>query len=95
MVKSFLILFIRYLLQITCKKNVYTNKIIGKTWKQLEKEKQEAELTEPFIVPLAIPLVAGPAVLAAVMLYSPQVPNLIMIGAISLSWFVTFYYLLT
>ncbi len=94
-VKSFLILFIRYLLQITCKKNVYTNKIIGKTWKQLEKEKQEAELTEPFIVPLAIPLVAGPAVLAAVMLYSPQVPNLIMIGAISLSWFVTFYYLLT
>lgn len=62
-----------------------------------EKEKQEADLkkiTEPFIVPLAIPLVAGPAVLAAVMLYSPQVPNLIMIGAISLSWFVTLVILL-
>lgn len=62
-----------------------------------EKQKQEAELkkiTEPFIVPLAIPLVAGPAVLAAVMLYSPQVSKLIMIGAIFLSWFVTLIILL-
>jgi len=38
---------------------------------------KEAELTptgekEPFIVPLAIPLVAGPAVLAAIILYSGQ-----------------------
>ncbi|NGX48748.1 MAG: hypothetical protein K940chlam5_00338 [Candidatus Anoxychlamydiales bacterium] len=50
-----------------------------------EKTKHEAELqkiTEPFIVPLAIPLVAGSTVLAAVMLYSPQIPNIIMIGAI-------------
>ena len=30
---------------------------------------------EPFIVPLAVPLVAGPAVLAAVMLYSGQNKN--------------------
>lgn len=30
---------------------------------------------EPFIVPMAVPLVAGPAVLAAVMLYARQVPQ--------------------
>ncbi|NGX63987.1 MAG: hypothetical protein KR126chlam6_01410 [Candidatus Anoxychlamydiales bacterium] len=62
-----------------------------------EKTKYEAELqkiTEPFIVPLAIPLVAGPAVLAAVMLYSPQIPNIIMIGAIILSWSATLIVLL-
>ncbi len=42
---------------------------------------------EPFIVPLAIPLVAGPAVLAAVMLYSHQEHNeWIIIGAIVLAW---------
>lgn len=57
-----------------------------------EKTKIEEELkkiTEPFIVPLAIPLVAGPAVLAAVMVYSPQFPNVIMIGAIFIAWFAT------
>lgn len=42
---------------------------------------------EPFIVPLAIPLVAGPAVLAAVMLYSHQQQNeWITVGAIILAW---------
>lgn len=43
---------------------------------------------EPFIVPLAIPLVAGPAVLAAVMLYSGQHKNdpLLTISAIIVSW---------
>lgn len=44
-------------------------------------------LKEPFIVPLAVPLVAGPAVLAAVMLYSYQHDNPWMsIGAICLAW---------
>jgi len=43
--------------------------------------------TEPFIVPLAVPLVAGPSVLAAVMIYSRQeASNWIMIGAIMLAW---------
>jgi small neutral amino acid transporter SnatA (MarC family) len=43
--------------------------------------------TEPFIVPLAVPLVAGPSVLAAVMIYSRQEGNnWIMIGAIMLAW---------
>jgi multiple antibiotic resistance protein len=42
---------------------------------------------EPFIVPLAVPLVAGPAVLAAVMLYShEQASEWITIGAIGLAW---------
>jgi len=42
---------------------------------------------EPFIVPLAVPLIAGPSVLAAVMIYSRQehTPG-IMIGAILLAW---------
>lgn len=43
---------------------------------------------EPFIVPMAIPLVAGPAVLAAVMLYSGQHANdrMITLTAIVIAW---------
>jgi len=41
---------------------------------------------EPFIVPLAIPLVAGPAVLAAVILYSQQQHFYILIPAIFIAW---------
>lgn len=43
---------------------------------------------EPFIVPLATPLVAGPAVLAAVMLYSGQHKNepLLPLCAIVIAW---------
>ncbi|MES2345680.1 MAG: MarC family protein [Chlamydiota bacterium] len=44
---------------------------------------------EPFIVPLAVPLVAGPAILAAVMIYSKQESNLINITAIILAWVVS------
>jgi MarC family membrane protein len=45
------------------------------------------EEQEPFIVPLAIPLVAGPSILAAVMLYSSQVNNnLIIVSAIMIAW---------
>jgi MarC family membrane protein len=57
-----------------------------------EKAKQEQEyekITEPFIVPLAIPLLAGPAVLAAVILYSTQYDNIVMISAIVISWLAT------
>lgn len=43
--------------------------------------------TEPFIVPLAVPLVAGPGVLAAVMIYARQEPNeWVMVGAILIAW---------
>lgn len=42
---------------------------------------------EPFLVPLAIPLVAGPAVLSAVMLYShEQIPHIVAISAILIAW---------
>lgn len=42
---------------------------------------------EPFIVPLAVPLVAGPSVLSAVMIYTKQEENnWIMVGAIMLAW---------
>lgn len=44
--------------------------------------------SEPFIVPLATPLVAGPAVLAAVMLYSGQRTHspLMTLSAIVIAW---------
>lgn len=44
----------------------------------------------PFIVPLAIPLVAGPAVLAAIMLYSKQgVSSVIVLSSILIAWVFT------
>ena len=52
--------------------------------------------TEPFIVPLAVPLVAGPSVLAAVMIYTRQeTSNWIMIGAILLAWLASLIILLS
>lgn len=51
--------------------------------------------TEPFIVPLAVPLVAGPGVLAAVMIYARQETNeWIMVGAILLAWLASLIILL-
>ncbi len=51
--------------------------------------------TEPFIVPLAVPLVAGPSVLAAVMIYGRQETDAwIMVGAILLAWAVSLVILL-
>lgn len=41
---------------------------------------------EPFIVPLAIPLVAGPAVLAAVILYSHEQDISAVLSAIVIAW---------
>jgi multiple antibiotic resistance protein len=41
---------------------------------------------EPLIVPLAVPLVAGPAVLAAVIIYSKQNDGWVMTGAILIAW---------
>lgn len=53
-------------------------------------DKQIVHEKEPFIVPLAIPLVAGPAVLAAVMLYSKQgINEFIVISAILIAWAVS------
>jgi len=51
---------------------------------------------EPFIVPLAVPLVAGPAVLAAVMIYWQREPNhWIMIGSIGIAWIFSLFILLS
>lgn len=51
---------------------------------------------EPFIVPLAVPLVAGPAVLAAVMLYSYQEQSeWVTVGAIGIAWAVSTVILLS
>ncbi|HEY5235610.1 MAG TPA: MarC family protein, partial [Rhabdochlamydiaceae bacterium] len=51
---------------------------------------------EPFIVPLAIPLVAGPAVLAAIILYSRQeTGSLSSVLAIVAAWIVTTLILLS
>lgn len=51
---------------------------------------------EPLIFPLAIPLVAGPSVLAAVMIYSHQLENLsILFTSILIAWIVSTFILLS
>jgi len=58
---------------------------------------QDDEETEPFIVPLAIPLIVGPSLLAVMLLFSSahaaNMLKLIMAG--SLAWLVTFIILLS
>lgn len=51
---------------------------------------------EPFLVPLAIPLVAGPSLLATLMLLSHQYPNkiLLLIGALLIAWSISLIILL-
>ena len=45
---------------------------------------------DPLVFPLAVPLVSGPSVLAAVMIYSTQVQSsMTLFGAILISWFFT------
>lgn len=52
-----------------------------------EETKLDHKDKEPFIVPLAIPLVAGPAVLAAIILYSKQTGGFfVTISAIAIAW---------
>lgn len=46
--------------------------------------------SEPFLVPIATPLIAGPSCLATIMLYSHEaVPAYIVLPAIGCAWFVT------
>ncbi|WP_343153428.1 YhgN family NAAT transporter [Buchnera aphidicola (Mindarus keteleerifoliae)] len=62
----------------------------------LIKESKKNTQEEPFIVPLAIPLVAGPSLLATLMLMSHQYPEKIFLLSASLifSWFFTLIVLL-
>jgi multiple antibiotic resistance protein len=60
-----------------------------------EPKEHVASDTEPLVVPLAIPLIAGPAVLAAVMIYSRQnISSLVIIGAIFFAWMASLLILL-
>ncbi len=54
-----------------------------------EKEANSLYKGTPLVVPLAIPLVAGPAVLAAVMLYSEQKTQGIVLSSIVIAWIVS------
>lgn len=60
-----------------------------------EPEESLRHETEPFIVPLAVPLVAGPSVLAAVMIYARQESALLMVGAILIAWLASLIILLS
>lgn len=53
------------------------------------------EGAEPLIVPLAIPLIAGPAVLASVMIYAKQEDTITVIGAIFIAWLASLLVLLS
>lgn len=49
---------------------------------------QLSSASEPFLVPIATPLIAGPSCLATIMLYShEEVPAYIVLPAIGLAWF--------
>ena len=51
-----------------------------------EEEESLKKIKEPFIVPLAVPLTAGPGVLATIMLLSGKINQLAMLAAISMAW---------
>ena len=58
-----------------------------------EKESRSICTKNPLIVPLAIPLVAGPAVLAAVMIYSEQETQFVAISSIVIAWLASVFVL--
>lgn len=60
---------------------------LGMIFPKNENQEAKALQQEPFIVPIAIPLLSGPGVLALIMLFSKQAQNNLLIsGAILLAW---------
>jgi multiple antibiotic resistance protein len=57
----------------------------------------DAEREDPFIVPLAMPLIAGPSAIATLLLMAGSEPDRITawIGALSLAWGISFFILLS
>ena len=57
----------------------------------------DAESEDPFIVPLAMPLIAGPSAIATLLLMAGSEPERIYswIGALSLAWGISFFILLS
>lgn len=53
------------------------------------------QLKEPLIVPIAIPLIAGPGLFAMVILYSKQVEALTLLSALIIAWAVSLLILLS
>lgn len=49
---------------------------------------------EPFLVPLAIPFVAGPSIFSAVIIYSTEMPSLMLTLSIVIAWTLTLIILL-
>lgn len=45
-----------------------------------------AQKQEPFIVPIATPLITGPSTMTMIMIYASQYPNVRVLSAISLAW---------
>ncbi len=63
--------------------------------RQSEKKNEASYHQEPYIVPLAIPIVAGPGAIATVMVYTEQMHNpWLMSGIILMAWIPTFLILL-
>jgi len=54
-----------------------------------DKDSEQKLQGEPLIVPLAIPLVAGPSILAAVTIYSATEKPTILVGGILIAWLVS------
>lgn len=54
---------------------------------QIENSRADNNIQDPFIVPIAIPLVAGPSLIATIALYAKQIDDKsIMLSAIFLAW---------
>jgi multiple antibiotic resistance protein len=61
-------------------------KMVFSSTPSLKENKASSYAEAPFIVPLAIPLIAGPAVLATVIVYAQQEQPLVALSSIAIAW---------